>query len=215
MNVMGQDITKADFGQDKLDPIVLLDRARNLLFDIIDEVWDTVKKLAIEMQIEKKKEEIERLKWNFPLEDDKKAIKKEISANREAIDKLNVARDKVELSFLYIKQGVQNVFNTILLGYGVGAIDSPPASVILRGNGDFVSKSKNNLGSAFQEEKVVISPTMAKKIAIDELELYIKTGLFFGKTMKDLSFLITESVQLGQKEKAEKAMESAVNTKGD
>jgi len=204
---------KTDFTLDGLDCIVLLDRARNLLFDIIDEVWDIVNKAAIEMQIENKQEEIERLKWNFPIEENKAEVKKKISANREAIDKLNVARDKVELSFLYIKQGIQNIFNGILVLYG--AVEMVPSSVILKGNGEFISKSKRNIMSLFEGESKTTGPSVAARISVDEIELNIKTALFFAKTMKELTFLSIESAQLANKEKADKALEAAVNTRGD
>ena len=197
-----------------LDPIIRLDRTRNMIYGIIDEVWDICKIAAIQEPIKKKQEELQILKWNFPVEhknakDDEaiEALKKAINDKNEEILLKRKQQDEVELSFLYIKQGVQLGFNAVMAVYGTFAPNPP--SLHLKGSGDMISMADKSKAVYTTESATVGGPTAAAQVKFDEMELAVKFGTKVASRIKELGVLIAESAEVQGKANAVKAEKEA------
>jgi len=144
-----------------------------MIFDIVDEVWDIVKVYAIEKPIAALQEEIGILKWNFPInyknaatELEKVQLREDISALNKKVTDLKLNQVMTEVSFLHIKQGVQNTFNGIMAGYGVVAAVTP--SMVLKGDGNIVIKADKDSKLYVSQAAEVGTPTPALINGLDE-----------------------------------------------
>ena len=196
--------------QDKTpEPVILLDRVRNMIFDIVDEVWDIVKTNAIEKPIAALQEEIGILKWNFPInyknaatELEKVQLREDISALNKKVTDLKLNQVMTEVSFLHIKQGVQNTFNGIMAGYGVVAAVTP--SMVLKGDGNIVIKADKDSKLYVSQAAEVGTPTPALINGLDEAEFWVKAGLKITKIGKNFAGLVQDGIELTNNEKAAK-----------
>ena len=188
------------------DHIMIMDRIRNMIFDVIDEVWDAVRIAAIQEPLKEKQEEIETLKWNFPLkfkdaktEMEKVALREEITKKNREIINLKMHQDKTELSFLYIKQGVQVVFNNIMLGYGIVTPKTP--SFTLKGDGNIIMQADQSKTIYVTGKNEVGSPTPAVTEKTETAEFVVKVGTKISKRGKEIADFVKECAALDAKRK--------------
>jgi len=199
------------------DPVMLLDRFRKITLQIIDEICfymiENIKK-----SIEEIKKEKEALKWNFPI-DCKKAkddangnteayttlinnLKKTISEKNTNLIRKKNSLDNTQMTFLYIKQGIQVAFNGVMLVYGVAAAKTP--SIALKGSGDIVMKAAQSNKVYITGDQEVATPTPAVLTWMDTAEFVVKAASAGNNCYKEIDELVKEKKELDIKYKDKK-----------
>jgi len=172
------------------DPVMILDRIRSMALEIMDEVFDVVVSCSTQKPIEVLRKKIGDLKTDFPINyQEAKGDPKKRQELRDAIKNLNdqiinlkITQDKIQLSFLYFKQGVQVAFNNVMLVYGVVASSTP--SFALKGSGDIVMKADKSKKLYVSASQTVGGPTPAITEKLDTAEFLVKLSMKLNKRIK-------------------------------
>jgi hypothetical protein len=177
------------------DPVVIVDRVRNMIMDIIELVYDAVILTQCTQPIEKLQKEIGDMKFNFPMnckgktKEEKKAERDKINDKALEIEAKKILRDQLELSFLYIGQGVQVLMNGFITSFGEFA---PLASSIsIKGNGKIalMATGKHMVYVSNNQETGTITPAFTE--ALDTAEIVFKSA----KVFKNIGFGIEKLVR--------------------
>jgi len=188
------------------NPVMILDKYRKMMLDLLDEVFDVVDVL-MDDAIKKKQKKIDSLKWNFPIEYKKDPAKKgsltkDIDDQKKGIIKLKIDRDKVQMSWWYFKQGIQVAFNEVMLVYGMAALKTP--GIALKGSGDIVMEADQDSHLYISKAQEVGTPTPAVTESVDKAAFFAKIATIVVKRGKEGYELEEEAKEAFKKEKKEK-----------
>jgi hypothetical protein len=188
------------------DPIYIVGAIKDMILDIIDTVISNVDEYVFENSIENLQDELEEFKkeqMEIYAEQYKKRdpaaaaetwkkYREEERHRQSAIDTLIRQRDQLNISALYVQMGIMNVYNGILMAYGVVAPATPVFK--LKGSGDIILKSAAQKNLYATSHMAGGGPTSVIHETVDTVSLLVTTAM-------EIADLIEEGVKQGQESK--------------
>ena len=174
------------------DPVVIVDRVRNMIMDIIELVYDAVILTQCTQPIEKLQKEIKDMKFNFPINckgkdiNGKKAERDKINDKAIEIEAKKIYQEQLELSFLYIGQSIQVLINGFITSFST--FTPLASSISIKGNGKIVmmATGKQMVYVSDNQETGTITPALTE--ALDTAEIVFKSA----KAIKNFGFGIED-----------------------
>jgi hypothetical protein len=188
------------------DPLYLVGAIKDMILDIMETVISHVDEYAFEKPIDNLKDELGKFKeeqMKLYAEQYKKRepaaaaetwkkYREEERHRQSAIDTMSHQRDQLNLSALYVQMGITNIYNGILMVYGVVAPVTPRFK--LKGNGDIILQSAAQKNLYATSHMVGGGPTSVVHETMDTVSLLLGTVM-------EAADLIEEGIKQGQESK--------------
>ena len=175
------------------NPIKKVESIHQIIKDVIKITQECTLLWHFDVKIAQLQSEIDQLRWDFPVDykntntaEAKKKLRENIKLKEEEIKNLKIAKEKTDLSFFYILQGIQITVNGILIAYGVAAANVP--SITLKGDGSIVIDADKKNEIYVSKDTNTGSPTGAIVELAEVIAFFakvLKFGINVGKTISE------------------------------
>jgi hypothetical protein len=207
------------------DPLYIVGAIKDMILDIVDTVIASVDEYIFENGIDSLEEELQEFKTEQIEIYAEQFNKRDLAAAAEtwkkyregerhrqsAIDTMTRQRDQLNLSSLYVQMGITNVYNGILMAYGVVAPTTPVFK--LKGSGDIILQSAAQKNLYATAHMVGGGPTSVIHETVDTVSLLVTTAMEIGDLLEQGVKQGQESKRLAAKIPERNKKNTAVETK--